>query len=171
MKNLLIGNLISAGASVFLAVSCVINDKRKACFCQLMESLLLVISSVFFLAWVRLITQALAVGRNYLVMEDKFTVRLMWIFTAAAAVIGLVVNTEGWLGLFPILGTVQLTLCNYYCKSLKATKWGFLVNVLIWGTYSFLIWDLAYGLANAGIAVAGAVSLWRLRKTEKTAED
>ena len=29
MKNLLIGNLISAGASVFLAVSCVINDKRK----------------------------------------------------------------------------------------------------------------------------------------------
>lgn len=166
MRNLLVGNLISAGASVFLAVSCVVNDKRKAYFCQLMESVLLVVSSVFFLAWVRLITQALAVGRNFLVMNDKFTARLMWIFTIVGTAAGLWVNTEGWLGLMPIAGTIQLTLCNYYCKSLKATKWGFLVNVLIWGVYSFLIWDIAYGLANVAIAIAGAVSLWRLEKTE-----
>lgn len=168
MKNLLIGNLISAAASVFLAISCVVNDKRKAYFCQLMESALLVVSSVFFLAWVRLITQVLAVGRNYLVMNDRFTVRLMWAFTIVGTAIGLAINTEGWLGLMPIIATIQLTLCNYYCRSLKATKWGFLVNVLIWGLYSFLIWDFAYGAANAAIAAAGAVSLWKLSREEKT---
>ena len=167
MKNILIGNLISAAASVFLAISCVVNDKRKAYFCQLMESALLVVSSVFFLAWVRLITQALAVGRNYLVMNDRFTVRLMWAFTIVGTVIGLAVNTEGLLGLMPILATVQLTLCNYYCRSLKATKWGFLANVLIWGAYSFLILDFAYGAANAAIAAAGTVSLWKLYQNEK----
>lgn len=163
MKSILIGNLISALASVFLAISCVVNDKRKAYFCQLMESVFLVLSSVFFLAWVRLITQAMAVGRNYLVMNDKFTVRLMWAFTIVGTAIGLAVNTEGWLGLMPIAATIQLTLCNYYCRSLKATKWGFLVNVLIWGTYSFLILDFAYGAANVAIAIAGAVSLWKLK--------
>ena len=167
MKNILIGNLISAAASVFLAVSCVVNDKRKAYFCQMMESVLLVVSSVFFLAWVRLITQALAVGRNWLVMNDKFTVRLMWIFTIVCTAIALAINTEGWLGLMPIAATIQLTLCNYYCRSLKATKWGFLVNVLIWGTYSFLIWDFAYGAANAAIALAGGWSLWKLYREEK----
>ena len=169
MKNILIGNIISAVASVFLAVSCVVNDKRKAYFCQLMESVFLVISSVFFFAWVRLITQALAVGRNYLVMNEKFTARLMWAFTIVGTVIGLIVNTEGWLGLMPIAATIQLTLCNYYCRSLKATKWGFLVNVLIWGTYSFLILDFAYGAANVAIAIAGFVSLWKLYQTEKNA--
>lgn len=169
MKNILIGNIISAVASVFLAVSCVVNDKRKAYFCQLMESLFLVISSVFFFAWVRLITQALAVARNYLVMNEKFTARLMWAFTIVGTMIGLIINTEGWLGLMPIVATIQLTLCNYYCRSLKATKWGFLVNVLIWGTYSFLILDFAYGAANAAIAIAGFVSLWKLYQEEKKA--
>ena len=164
MKNILIGNLISAAASVLLAVSCVVNDKRKAYLCQLLESALLVVSSVFFFAWVRLITQVLAVARNALVIQDKFTVRLMVIFTVVGTAVGLAINTEGWLGLLPILATIQLTVCNYYCKSLKATKWGFLVNVILWGVYSFLILDFAYGVANAIIGVAGAISLWRMGK-------
>ena len=167
MRSLLIGNLISAAASVFLALSCVLNDRRRAYWCQLLESALLVVSSVFFGAWVRLITQALAVGRNALVIKDKLTVPLTAAFTAATVIIGLLVNTEGWLGLIPIGATVQLTLCNYYCRSMRSTKIGFLVNVVLWAAYSFCLLDYAYGVANTAIALASLLSLYRLIRRER----
>ena len=76
-KMLLIGNLISCVSSVFLMLSTLTNDRRKAYLFQMLESLFLVISSLFFAAPVRLISQAFGVARNYLVMIDKYTVPLM----------------------------------------------------------------------------------------------
>lgn len=166
-KMLLIGNGISALASVFLAMSCVTNDRRRAYLYQTLESLLLVVSSVFFGAWVRLISQAFGAARNYLVMVEKFTVPLMILFTILSTALGLWMNTEGWIGMIVIVATIQLTLCNYYCKSVRATKIGFLVNVLLWGVYSYLIYDIAYGIANTVIFLAGVVSLIQYERKQK----
>ena len=169
MRSILIGNLISAAASVFLGLSCCVNDRRRAYFYQVLESALLVVSSVFFLAWVRLITQALAVERNLLVMKNRFTGRMTVLFSILAVGIGLAVNTEGLLGLMPIAATVQLTLCNYYCTSIRATKLGFLANVVLWGVYSFWILDFASGAAQVVIGVISLVSLRKLARRETTA--
>ncbi len=161
---ILIGNLLSAVASVFLGLSCVINDKKKAYHCQALESAFLMLSSVFFCAWVRMVTLAPTVLRNELVAFDKYKKYYTVIFTAVAVISGLLVNREGPMGLFPIMLTVQLTVCNYTCKTLFSTKISFLVNVLGWSVYSFMIRDYAYGVSTLAIAAAAVDSLIRYRK-------
>ena len=107
MNMLLTGNLLSAVASVFLGLSCVINDKKKAYHCQALESAILMISSVFFGAWVRMITLAPTVLRNELVAFDKYKKSYTVIFTIIAVISGLLVNREGPMGLFPIALAVK----------------------------------------------------------------
>ena len=163
MNMLLTGNLLSAVASVFLGLSCVINDKKKAYHCQALESAFLMISSVFFGAWVRMITLAPTVLRNELVAFDKYKKSYTVIFTIIAVISVLLVNREGPMGLFPIALAVQLTVCNYTCKTMLSTKISFLVNVLGWSVYSFMIRDYAYGISTFVIAVAAVISLIRYR--------
>ncbi len=166
-KMLLIGNLISCVSSVFLMLSTLTNDRRRAYLFQMLESLFLVISSLFFAAPVRLISQAFGVARNYLVMIDKYTVPLMVAFTLLCTGMGVALNTEGWLGVIVIVATIQLSLCNYYCKTVRATKIGFVVNLLMWSVYSFLISDVAYGIANGAISLMGIASLMQYERRQK----
>ena len=167
MNRILIGNLISACASGCLAASCVVNDKRRAYFFQMMESLLLTVSACVFGVWSSMVTQAIGTVRNGLVMKERFTTRLMVVCTVLTAVIGVAVNNRGLVGLIPVAATVQLTLCNYYVKSLRGVKLSFLVNVILWTIYSYCILDIAYGTASAVIAVLTVISLVRLVRKEK----
>ncbi|MBQ9045384.1 MAG: YgjV family protein [Oscillospiraceae bacterium] len=167
MDRILIGNLISACASGCLAASCVVNDKRRAYFFQMMESLLLTISACFFGVWSSMVTQAIGTVRNGLVMKERFTTPLMVVCTVLTVVIGVAVNNRGLVGLIPVAATVQLTLCNYYVKSLRGVKLSFLVNVILWTVYSYCILDIAYGTASAVIAVLTVISLVRLVRKEK----
>ena len=80
---------------------------------------------------------------------------------------GVALNTEGWLGVIVIVATIQLSLCNYYCKTVKATKIGFMVNLLMWSVYSFLISDVAYGIANGVICLMGILSLMQYERRQK----
>ena len=167
MNRILIGNLISACASGCLAASCVVNDKRRAYFFQMMESLLLTISACFFGVWSSMSTQLVSTVRNGLVMKEKFTTRLMIVCTVLTTVIGVAVNNRGLIGLIPVAATVQLTLCNYFVRSLRGVKISFLINVILWTIYSYCILDIAYGTASAVIAVLTVISLIRLVRKEK----
>ena len=167
MNRILIGNLISACASGCLAASCVVNDKKRAYFFQMMESLLLTVSACFFGVWSSMSTQAIGTVRNGLVMKEKFTTPIMAVCTLLTVGIGVAVNNRGLIGLIPVAATVQLTLCNYYVKSLRGVKVSFLVNVILWTIYSYCILDIAYGTASAVIAVLTVISLARLIKREK----
>ena len=167
MNRILIGNLISACASGCLAASCVVNDKKRAYFFQMMESLLLTVSASVFGVWSSMSTQAIGTVRNGLVMKEKFTTPIMVVCTVLTVAIGVAVNNRGLIGLIPVAATVQLTLCNYYVKSLRGVKVSFLVNVILWTIYSYCILDIAYGTASAVIAVLTGSSLARLMKKEK----
>ena len=63
---------------------------------------------------------------------------------------------------------MQLTLCNYFVKSLRGVKLSFLINVILWTIYSYCILDIAYGTASAVIGVLTVISLIRLVRKEKT---
>ena len=170
LMNLVVGNLISLAASVFLAMSFCASSREKAYYLQATESGLLCLSSVFFFSWAGLSTQVLSVFRNLLVAKGKLTGRLTALFTVLVVILGLAVNNRGLLGLLPVAATVQLTLCNYYLRGMKGTKAAFLINALLWIVYSFSIQDLASGASAAVVFCIGAVSLYRLCRRERLAE-
>ena len=162
MDRIVIGNMVSMLASVFLILSCWVNTKKSAYLFQILEAVTLCVSAVFFQAWTQLTTLALSALRNYLVMTERYDRKMMWIFSALVVVFGLAANNLGWLGILPVAATVILAICNYYLQDIMAIKWSFLFNCVLWGIFGFAIRDYVSGVTQAVTCCIGLVSIVRL---------
>lgn len=169
MNTLILGNLISLAASVCLAASCCARNKTSAYRLQAAESGVLCGSYLVFNAWAGLVTQILSVIRNLLVVRGKFSVKWMILFTGLAVVLGTAVNDRGLIGLLPVAATVQLTLCNHFCRTIWQVKASFLVNAFQWLAFSFCIGDYVNTCTQVVVMTLCVVSMARLRREEKRA--
>lgn len=160
--NILIGNFISLIAGIFIILSMWVNDEKKAYKYQFLNAFILMISSVFFLSWTGVTTMAIAATRNAMVYKDRLTFRWTIFFILISVVLGLLVNTMGIVGLLPIVAIIQITLCNYYLKSIKTIKIGFIVNSAIYIVYFLAIFDISSAVIETVTALIGVVALIRL---------
>ena len=120
------------------------------------------ISSVFFLSWTGVVTMAIAAARNAMVYKDKLTFKWVVVFIAVSVILGLMVNTLGFIGLLPIIAIVQLSLSNYYLKTIKAIKLSFIVNSGIYVVYFLMIYDFSSAVIEGFTTLIGLVALLRL---------
>ena len=165
--NIVIGNIISLIAGVFIILSMWVNNEKQAYKYQFLNAFILMISSVFFISWTGVTTMAIAAARNLMVFKDKLTINWTIFFIIISAVLGLMVNTRGFIGILPIIAIVQITLCNYYLKSIKPIKISFIVNSAIYIVYFFAILDFSSAIIETLTALIGVVSLIKLIKDEK----
>ncbi len=160
--NIIIGNVISLIAGVFIILSMWVNDEKKAYFYQFLNAFILMISSVFFFSWTGVTTMAIAATRNLMVYNDRLTLRWTVFFIVISVVIGLLVNTMGFVGLLPIIAIIQITLCNYYLKTIKSIKTSFIVNSAIYIVYFLAILDFSSAAIESLTALIGVVALIKL---------
>ena len=144
--NIVVGNVISLIAGIFIILSMWVNDEKQAYKHQFLNAFILMISSVFFLSWTGVTTMAIAATRNAMVYKDKLTFN--------------------WTVFFIIISIIQITLCNYYLKSIKTIKSGFIVNSAIHVIYFLAILDFSSAIIESVTALIGVVSLVRLIRTK-----
>jgi hypothetical protein len=164
--NIVIGNVISLIAGVFIILSMWVNDEKQAYKYQFLNAFILIISSVFFFSWTGVVTMAIAASRNAMVYFDRLTFKWTMFFIAVSVVLGLLVNTMGLVGILPIIAIIQLSLCNYYLKTIKPIKISFIVNSAIYVVYFLAIWDISSASIESFTALVGLVSLARLISSE-----
>ncbi|WP_295029491.1 YgjV family protein [uncultured Methanobrevibacter sp.] len=164
--NIIIGNAISLIAGIFILLSMWVNDEKEAYKHQFLNAFILMISSVFFLSWTGVVTMAIAASRNAFVYKDKFTFNWAIFFVIVSVVVGFAVNTMGIVGILPIIALVQLTLCNYYLKTIKPIKISFIVNSAIYVVYFLAIWDFSSAAIEGITVTVGLISLFKLRYSE-----
>ena len=164
--NIIIGNAISLIAGIFILLSMWVNDEKEAYKHQFLNAFILMISSVFFLSWTGVVTMAIAASRNAFVYKDKFTFNWAIFFVIVSVVVGFAVNTMGIVGILPIIALVQLTLCNYYLKTIKPIKISFIVNSAIYVVYFPAIWDFSSAAIEGITVTVGLISLFKLRYSE-----
>ena len=160
--NIIIGNIVSLIAGVFIILSMWVNDEKKAYLYQVLNAFILIISSVFFFSWTGVTTMAIAATRNLRVYKDRLTLRWTVFFIVLSVVLGLMVNTMGFVGLLPIIAIVQITLCNYYLKTIKSIKTSFIVNSAIYIVYFLAILDFSSAAIESVTALIGVVALFKL---------
>lgn len=160
--NIIIGNIVSLIAGVFIILSMWVNDEKKAYLYQFLNAFILIISSVFFFSWTGVTTMAIAATRNLMVYKDRLTLRWTVFFIVLSVVLGLMVNTMGFVGLLPIIAIVQITLCNYYLKTIKSIKTSFIVNSAIYIVYFLAILDFSSAAIESVTALIGVVALFKL---------
>ena len=164
--NIIIGNAISLIAGIFILLSMWVNDEKEAYKHQFLNAFILMISSVFFLSWTGVVTMAIAASRNAFVYKDKFTFNWAIFFVIVSVVVGFAVNTMGIVGILPIIALVQLTLCNYYLKTIKPIKISFIVNSAIYVVYFLAIWDFSSAAIEGITVTVGLISLFKLIYSE-----
>lgn len=164
--NIIVGNAISFVAGIFLVLSMWVNDEKEAYKHQFLNAFILMISSVFFLSWTGVTTMAIAATRNLFVYNDRLTLNWTVFFIMLSVVIGLAVNTMGFIGLLPIIAIVQITICNYVLKSIKWIKLSFIVNEMFYIIYFIAIWDISSSVIESLTALIGLYSFFRLVRNE-----
>lgn len=164
--NIIIGNAISLIAGIFILLSMWVNDEKEAYKHQFLNAFILMISSVFFLSWTGVVTMAIAASRNAFVYKDKFTFNWAIFFVIVSVVVGFAVNTMGIVGILPIIALVQLTLCNYYLKTIEPIKISFIVNSAIYVVYFLAIWDFSSAAIEGITVTVGLISLFKLMYSE-----
>lgn len=160
--NIIIGNIISLIGGFFLILSMWVNDEKEAYKHQFINAFILMISSVFFLSWTGVVTMAIAATRNAMVYKDKLTFKWVVVFIVVSVILGLMVNTLGFIGLLPIIAIVQLSLSNYYLKTIKAIKISFIINSGIYVVYFLMIYDFSSAVIEGVTTLIGLVALLRL---------
>ena len=157
--NLIIGNLISLAAAVFLAVSCIVKDHKKVFLWQTVNCLLLAVSSYFFGSFAGITTLFLCALRNILIVTDRYTKPAMLVTLVSVIASGLIANNKGIIGLLPIVATVEYTICCHYVHGKNATRWSIFANEVIWVLYSLLILDVSTAVSDLVIIVVDIVAI------------
>lgn len=164
---IVIGNIISFFAALFMIASCIVKGKRATFFCQFLECSLLAVASIFFGSFAGVTTLVLSAARNLVVAKDRYTKPLMYLFLVLTIVLGMLANTRGPIGFLPVVATVEYTVCCHYITGEKATKCSIFANILIWVVYSFLISDFSTAISDSIVLVVDAVAIVRMSLRER----
>lgn len=162
--NIIIGNLISLFAGIFIIASLCINDDKKAYKYQLINALILIIASFFFNSLVGAVIMVIASVRILMVYKDRFTIKWAAFFLILSVGIGFAVNTLGWIGLIPIVAVTQITICNYAYKDIRWIKLSFIVNESFYIFYFYLVFDIVSTIVQIITVIIGCISYIRLVK-------
>lgn len=137
---------LCAGTEKYISVSDS-GDRDILCFLCFLQVL------------VGIIYLILSLIRNILVYTKHFREWHAYLFSVLVVAVGLMVNNRGFLGLLPLIATVELTLANYYARRVVFIKASLWINTVIWMIYSYLIFDFAAGIMQTVISVLGLISL------------
>ena len=160
--NIIIGNFISLIAGIFIMISLVVNNDKRAYKYQIFNAATLVIASFFFDSLVGAVIMAIASIRLIMVYKDRFTIRWAIFFLILSVTIGFAVNTLGWIGLIPIIAVAQITICNYAYKDIRWIKLSFIVNEAFYIFYFFFVYDYVSTLIQILTVTIGCISYVKL---------
>ena len=160
------GNIISFVAAVLLGLSCWCKNPKRVFVYQFVENLFLSLSSVVFGSYSAAVSTLLSTAKSLVIVKGRYTKKTMIFFAVTIAVLGVLTNTKGLIGLLPVIATVQFTYCNYKLTDIKGIKWTFIINLLIWDVYAFWIKDFSSGIAWAITLIVTVVSLLTINAKE-----
>ncbi|MCI1959714.1 MAG: YgjV family protein [Clostridia bacterium] len=164
---LIIGNILSFIAALFTLASCWTKKRDNVFYFQFVECSVLAVASYFFGAYAGITTLAISAVRNLTVAREKYTFPVMIVFTALVVIAGVAANNRGFIGLIPVIATVQYTVCSYTIKGIKGTKYSIAANVFMWFVYSFAIFDISTGVMGVINFICVIVSLIKMNNDEK----
>ena len=147
-NNIIIGNIISFVAAVLLGLSCWCKNPKRVFIYQFIENLFLSLSSIVFGSYSAAVSTLLSTAKSLVIVKGRYTKKTMIFFAITIAVLGVLTNTKGPIGLLPVIAT-------------------FIINLLIWDVYAFWIKDFSSGIAWAITLIVTVVSLLTIKAKEK----
>ena len=151
---LLIGNMLSFGCAICVAISIIKKNKQNLIWWQIWSSILSVFSSLVLFSYSSFTTGILCVVRNWLAYHKQLTKFITLILVLTCISVGLYANNRGIFGLLPIIASSGYTLAMYWAKNDQQMRYSLIINMSLWMIHDFYI--QAYPSAIMDIAL----SIW-----------
>jgi len=127
---IIIGEIFSLLAALTLAYSTFSNKKNKMIWWQAINAIFYGISNLFLGGYSAVVTNVLTLSRNILVVKNKLDKKFTIIICILMTIVGVYFNNRVWLGLLPIIASVQYTICVYVLKSAQRMRIALIINLL-----------------------------------------
>lgn len=136
---IIIGEIFSFIAALALGYSTFSNNKKNMMFWQILDSMLNALANVFLYAYSGVVVCVMTALRNVLVAYDKFQKWMLWIFVIFSALLGLVFNNTGLIGILPIIASIGYTICLYIFNDTQKIRLVLIGNLSLWAVYDYTI--------------------------------
>ena len=138
-RMIIIGEIFSLLAALTLAYSTFSNKKNKMIWWQAINTIFYGLSNLFLGCYSAAVINILALSRNALVVKNKLDKKFTIIICILIIIVGAFFNNKGWLGLLPIILSIQYTICVYAIKSAQHMRIALIINLLLGMIFDFLI--------------------------------
>lgn len=159
-KNLIIANCISLIAAVFTCASSLSRHKARIYYYQVAQCLILALASFFFHSYAGIVTLILCALRNFLLGINRFGKITCAVISVLMLVLGLLFNSNGYIGYIVIGANVLYTIGGYIAKKEIAIKINIIIDLVLWIIYEILIIDIPSLIADVIALILAVVSIF-----------
>lgn len=93
----------------------------------------------FFCSYSAVVTNLVNVIRNYLTYKNKINNGLTILFISFYVIFGLVFNTKGFIGIFPILASSSYAIFCLKSEKVQILRYGLVLNQILWFCHDVFI--------------------------------
>ncbi len=162
MSEVLIGNACSLCAAITDSISGTQKKHNRILAFQTLSQVFYGVGTIILKGYSSTAQNAVAILRNFAAMKRIKSKILEWILIVLGVALGVVFNNLGLLGWLPIVANLEYSIAVFRFKdNVRLLKVAFIINMLMYLTFSIMIKNYVAAVANVVVAVITAVALIR----------
>ena len=131
----MIGLFFSFLSACCLCYSTFGQKKENMLKWQVANTSFAILAQLFLKGYSGMATNLVCLIRNILGARGRLNKTNTVILTILIVVAGVAANNRGWLGLLPVITSVEYSACMYLCKDAQQMRYALAVNVALWAVY------------------------------------
>ena len=130
--NFTLGTIFSFICAALIAWSTFSKNKKEMTKIQIFNPMFGALSNFFFCSYSAVVSNVVNVIRNYLTYKGKLNKFLTGLFVLFYIGFGLLFNSRGWIGMFPILASSSYAIFCLKSNNAQALRYGLVLNQILW---------------------------------------
>ncbi len=167
---IVLGNILAFIGMALLWLSSIQRTKQRMLFCQVIDSIFCTASNIVLGGFTGAIVVFMSLVRNLLAYKNMLTPKITMALLVLTTIIGLYVNKHGYIGILPIIATIEYTLwLGFGNNTAKGLKIALIINMLIWSVYDLTIYAFTTLGYDVAIVTSTLYSLYKTRNDKESA--
>ena len=164
MNEILIGNICSFCAMITDSISGTRKKRNQILAVQMLSQVFYGVGTIILKGYSSTAQNAVAIFRNLAAMKNVKSKIIEWTLILLGVVLGAVFNNRGLLGWLPIVANLEYSVAVFQFEDKERwLKLAFIINALMFLTFSISIRNYVAAVGNVVVAVTTAVSLLKER--------
>lgn len=165
MINIILGNITSLLSCLLDSYSATKSSKRGMLRIQCFSVIIYTISNLLLKAYSSVVQNVCALVRNILAAKGIENKIVEYLIIVAAFVLGIYFNNLRVIGLLPVFGNVEYSICMFVLKdNIKGLKISFLICNICFVILNLYIYNYVGAILTSVIVVTTTIELYKIYK-------